>query len=423
MSKKTNKKRTVIILGAGASVEFLSKYQNSYLNTERLTYILSKDLTEFYNFLKEFYDEKNIFWIKDFILEIVYSLRKYFGDNYNFEDIVHLVDIIVDIYITTHRTVRNSKSSFFTIYSSLIDFFRGSVDPYLGGILYKFPEVLRFFILDYICAHHYPCFKHYPNKADLEMWKNFILKILENYNLSIFSLNYDSLLYEIIADINNNKEYYIDTGVDIEKLAIHNGCEKLDLERIRNAQNVFIPLHGSVHFVPDLDSVTFCRDCSYASKKRRGIGASLKRKQDGTSDYNQIMITGLSKFDAVAKEPFSTFYMRLTKDIIEAERIIIIGYGGADKHLNMLLKASYCTIKEFHYVTKLDDDIYLDNISLLGHLDWEEFWFCREFLPENCFHEENSNLKITDKIFMKEKCFIYPKGTKYFLKNIDRIFN
>jgi len=410
--------KTVVILGAGASTEFLAEYQESPLSTQRLTYILSKNLHLFWDYLQDFYDEKEIFWLRDLWFELIASLRKFFGDNYNFEHIIHLGDIISDIYVSKNSVVYVGKESLISnIYLVLVDFFGGKVDSYLGQILFSLPEILRYFILDYICDYHYPSFKYSHYKDDYEIWKNFLIKFAYDGPLSIFSLNYDSLLYEIIANINKSGKCYIETGVDIEKLALENGSEVMDLDRIKNAKNVFIPLHGSVHFVPEIGSVRFCRNCKYAKKERRGRAVSRKTKQDGTHDYNQIMITGLSKFDAVAKEPFSTFYTRLVKDIIETDRIFIIGYGGADKHLNMLLKSSYCIAKEVHYITKLED-VYLNNYSLLEHLSWKEFGFCVEFLPDDCFKKESKNLEISDKICIGERCFVYPRGTRYFLKNL-----
>ena len=420
MSSKTNKKtRTVVILGAGASIEFLSNFQDSCLSTQRLTSIIADSIHDFEAYISEFLDKREVFWIKDFLFEITASLRKYFGTTFNFEQIIHVVDIIVDIYASKNSAVRYGKNSLIpNIYLSLIDYFRSGVDSCLGKIFFNLPEILRYYILDYICDHHYPRFKHEADKLDLNLWTNFLLKILEDNNISIFSLNYDSLLYEVVDYFNKNTEHYIDTGIKIEDLALENGVEHLNLTKLINAKNIFMPLHGSIHFVPDHQSVKFCRACSYAKEQRRRISVSRNKRQDGTFDYNQIMITGLSKFEAVAKEPFSTFYIRLIKDIIESSKIFIVGYGGLDQHLNMLLKSAYCYADEFHYITRLPE-IYLNNHSLLEHLDYNEFWFCRNFLPESCFKTENQDIKITDQFLMKDKCYIYSKGTKYFLQNYN----
>ena len=424
IGNNNKKKRTVVILGAGASIEFLLEYQGEVLSTNRLTHIVSEDLHNFIMYLEKFYDSKRLYLIKNFMFGLTASLRKFWGNNYNFEHLVHLVDIITDTYSSINTALSNSKSGFIpNIYLSMIDFFNGIVDPWPGNVLFDFPGRLRNYLLDYICRYHPPKFKNSYGKSDLCLWKSFILDLLKNGGLSIFSLNYDSLIYEVLCEINKSvgikENLYIDTGVEIENLSLYNGCELLNLERIRKAENVFVPLHGSVHFTPSGNGVKFCRDCSYARKKREEIVVSRERKQDGSEDYNQIMITGLSKFDSVSKEPFSTFYLRLVKDIFEANRIVIIGYGGTDRHLNMLLKSPFCSAKEIHYVTILPES-YVDGFSRLGDLSVNEFWFCRNFLPEDCFQVENQDLKITDKIFMKKRCFVYPKGTKYFLKNAKR---
>ena len=148
--KKLNSKRTVIILGVGASVEFLSEYQESCLTTHRLTELLSTNLSSFIEYLKEFYKNDEIFWLKSFMLEINSSLRKFFGNNYNFEHIIYLVDIVVNLYSFKNQAVLYGKNSIIpNIYLSLIDLFQGGVDPYLGKILFNFSEVVRYFILDY----------------------------------------------------------------------------------------------------------------------------------------------------------------------------------------------------------------------------------------------------------------------------------
>jgi len=416
--------KTVIILGAGASVEFFEKYKGNYLSTQALTKALSEDLDDLYNYLitNRIYDEKRIPFIKEFVTEVVLSLRKYFKDTYNFEHIIHIVDILVDIFTSKNLIIRDNKNKLTNnIYLPLLDIFGTKFESYWGDILYYLPVYIRYFILDYVNKFLLK-FRHYYDKTDFEIWKNFLLKLLNEGEVSIFSLNYDILLYEVIAELNkenkNNEKLYIETGVNFEDLALNNGCDILDLEKIKAAKNVFVPIHGSTLFVPENNNVKICRNANWATEERLRIITSMQVTSEGCNDYNQVMITGLSKFDALSKEPFATFYIRLIKDLIEANRIFVIGYSGADKHLNMLLKSSFCNVSEIHNITKLNEKEYgnlLDNLSEHIFSDW------RKFLPENCFKKENLNQIISDKIIMKDGCYIYPKGTKYFLNNLEML--
>jgi len=110
------------------------------------------------------------------------------------------------------------------------------------------------------------------------MWRGFLTELANEGPLSIFSLNYDSLLYEIIANINKTEKFYIETGVDIEKLALTTGSQVINLDKIKNADNVFVPLHGRVHFVPEINSINFCRDCNYARDERKRVAVSHNPK-------------------------------------------------------------------------------------------------------------------------------------------------
>ncbi|ACI94754.1 hypothetical protein OCAR_7656 [Afipia carboxidovorans OM5] len=102
-------------------------------------------------------------------------------------------------------------------------------------------------------------------------------------------------------------------------------------------------LHGSVHMSyshrpatgPFADLVWF-DDPLEARKSANFTGSSLRR-MDGSEVLRTPIVTGLDKLSRLQQRPLPYFYAALTRDVMEADVIYVVGAGLGDLHLNTLL--------------------------------------------------------------------------------------
>ena len=102
-------------------------------------------------------------------------------------------------------------------------------------------------------------------------------------------------------------------------------------------------LHGSVHMSysrgaargPFADLVWF-DDAKEACKSASFSGSGLRR-MDGSQVLRAPIVTGLDKLSRLQQRPLPYFYAALTRDVMEADVIYVVGAGLGDLHLNTLL--------------------------------------------------------------------------------------
>lgn len=100
-------------------------------------------------------------------------------------------------------------------------------------------------------------------------------------------------------------------------------------------------LHGSIHMgFPLLQ--TDIELAWYPSKsdaiKRSEFSGSPHSKMDGTGIQRSPIITGLNKLERLQQMPFASYYSGLSRDAIEADIVLILGSGLTDLHLNTWIK-------------------------------------------------------------------------------------
>lgn len=103
-------------------------------------------------------------------------------------------------------------------------------------------------------------------------------------------------------------------------------------------------LHGSVHFgfphppVADVDIGELCWfDDRNQARRHASYGGSGARRMDGSQIQPSAVITGLDKLSRLQARPFASFYAALARDAVTADVIYVIGSGLGDLHLNTWL--------------------------------------------------------------------------------------
>jgi len=368
------KKKSVFLVGAGGSSPFIPN-----LTTEKLTNALL-DPCRWKNIIEKFEEEKkekrnnseiNIGScdVTDILCRIKKLLKnnEFYKDKINFEYLIHLLDK-VSLYYKAHNC-----DEIHNIDTILMDFFQKYEN--LHHYPYSYPctstnpngwEYVPFLARELIIEYILDSWNKIEEKRKEEIKdinREFYSKLLEKHfeSINIYSLNYDPLLYESLSSLKENKRF--ETGFE------DNNENKFDKQKFFQSQNVLAFFHGHVGFVPggnlsenlsgNLNSpmkfyhenykdaqkkrFEYCFPIASTSNPSVGIGAKGMH-------FNRYLITGLDKIDAFSENPFASYIHRISKDISEANSIVLIGTSLNDYHLNSFLVNSLVISKNAEIV-------------------------------------------------------------------------
>jgi hypothetical protein len=166
-------------------------------------------------------------------------------------------------------------------------------------------------------------------------WRN----LAEHTALVAVTLNYDTLI-----------EKALEVGAEAQGFAPINGE---DLYRFDDRPACSAPavmhLHGSIHLgyrhsVFDPDPLRWqytYRDLFWHPDPASALSSwgpsGSDQTQAGRTVIGGPLITGFQKPDKLLIEPLATYYCRLGQRLAEVPRLLLIGYGFGDRHINQLL--------------------------------------------------------------------------------------
>ncbi|GGY53777.1 hypothetical protein GCM10011297_28080 [Bacterioplanes sanyensis] len=167
-----------------------------------------------------------------------------------------------------------------------------------------------------------------------DQFENNLVNFIKNTRSHVATLNYDKLLYNsfIDNDIVTGYDGYLVDGM------LNSGFSPDALERKYDKKyGYYLHLHGSPLFVND------------------GQQTSKLSRNQLTVDRNEasehIVLTHVKHKPSViaASHVLSTYWDYLQFALSEADEIILFGYSGLDKHLNLLLRP-YLTAKSIRVI-------------------------------------------------------------------------
>ena len=174
-------------------------------------------------------------------------------------------------------------------------------------------------------------FTEYSNKAAEEKSNEigrltaFLDDLRKEFEIGIFTLNYDNLFTQACPDLY--------TGFDAS-----NGI--FQPRSIFNRQNweFIYHLHGSIHFsmhqtLHDLHEIKWV-GCLDGYNHRQAVGRNPQTSLEGPEYPTSGIIAGYGKTHQLLRQPFRTFYSQLDRHICEADSFLFLGYGFGDIHLN-----------------------------------------------------------------------------------------
>lgn len=166
---------------------------------------------------------------------------------------------------------------------------------------------------------------------------DFFTRLTDHFDLSVFTLNYDDL-----ADRTGNWFDGFTIPCDPDSTPTPWGFDRRGfIERCHTESKVLLHMHGSTRFGysprGDFDLVKY-DDASKALDSFKYI-----RQSDKTENGNIISGTPIiSGFNKVMKltgnpVPYGYYYQALVAALLQNPRLLVVGYGGADPHINTWL--------------------------------------------------------------------------------------
>jgi hypothetical protein len=162
------------------------------------------------------------------------------------------------------------------------------------------------------------------------------------FNLTVVTLNYDTLIEQALTLTGEHQ--------GLIRVPDEN-VWRLDTKRLHEVreEHMLLHLHGGIHFGGrqyDTDATRFCYEdgfhelywhSSAESARQTMWGHSPPRSQSGRPLEGDRIITGLHKADKILIEPLASYYVEAANRLRRCERLIVLGYGFADFHVNAML--------------------------------------------------------------------------------------
>jgi len=285
----------------------------------------------------------------------------------------------------------------------------------------------------------------------VEINKQFFTSVLESFDtVSIYSLNYDPLLYEATKQIKvNGFKRLGETEHEADK-AFETGFsnnENFNLKSFYRNDSVIAFLHGHIGFVPQggKDGKYFEEDYLNAQKRRisdvaAGRGCYCRKGPKGIH-YNVSITSGLEKFESFYDNPYACYIQRFSKDVMESKYIVFIGSGLGDMHINLFAtnawRLAHGYDKEPQNVLRLrKPEVELRKIIIvtLCQVDGEfRHFLCMTDIGRRLFDlvgkegismyevEVDHSMKNNGYANINRDWFFYSKGTKKFFSEIWEI--
>lgn len=300
-------KRVVVLLGAGASVEYKAP------STAGLTQAIERVVTT----------DK---WTKHTGADAAFAtiksgLQRYLSEPPNFEQIYHIAHELLSMAAPTPGAADEFRPLLYPFMPNNTGISRDA----LRALVDKMAEAI-YAEVSASCAN---------NPLSLGPLTNFISSLRASYITRIYTTNYDDFLLQAAPDLY--------TGFNASPSAAPKRFE-LDIFGNSRDRHAALYLHGSVHMgfaapgpASDIGELLWFDDRKEALKHSSFTGSGI-RQMDGTEFSRTAVITGLDKLSRLQQRPLSHFYSALADDLMRTDVIFVIGSGLADLHFNTWLK-------------------------------------------------------------------------------------
>ena len=312
------KKKLLIVVGAGASVEFdmpsVSNINNSFDKLCNNILSIPSQNISLYKHLKN-------------TIEAYYkSATKPIKTETNFEEILYTA---LNLYSLNNDNKTNPISSFYDFKA----FPKISAFGKTRDVEYNDFKILTSTLIDELLKlFRNKCLNLTSTKPnELQELKCFLDSLQKEFQIGVLTFNYDNIFLSQLNDPN--------TGFD------SNGLFNANSILENKKWNFIYHLHGSVHFdmksnLNGLHNITFNDDLNSVFQQN-----SSGRSGDTTIEEQFVLasniIAGYGKSYQIQKNPYYLFFTDFDKKIYEADALIFAGYGFNDIYVNNIIRESF----------------------------------------------------------------------------------
>ena len=407
--------KTVMILGAGASIPFFSPC----LTTDALTRAVQeknkwKSLLERYTAVMDSGVDE-VHWEP---IQCLIKQARNVNKDLNFEELIEFVDKYSSYAFGDKRLYYLLK--FFKVKLPL------EYDHYWQSWS-RVPLLFRQMIAESI--------EKWDSKyrsADycnlLTKQSEFILEQLQQGATSVYSFNYDDVLPQTVL---------------AGKIPLETGfvCERFNSVKFLQAPSVLAFPHGHAKWTQDDCGIKSFTSISAANRWRLDHLNDPSNAETtplvsalGAYDFNTFLTTGQDKESSFNRNPYCAYYQRIAHDLICADAVIIVGYSLRDPHIDRLL-LNFLELQPTNKVIVIDwrDD----NIDPTEEFTNPESFLHRLFIKHNVTgvpvtdtktlgYKYADQLENTNKVgygFLYPQIWIYKLGYEKFLSEWQTVID
>ena len=351
-----------IVFGAGASVPF---FYNPSLSTKFLTEQIS-DINQWKRIMAKYrqYEADNELVTPDSVRAVIDSILKYIPEA-NFEQIAEVLDKISSYGVESRPDINMMNLQWRVMHE--VAKAPGNLSFLFGPGWRDIPFLLREIIAESILElenNH----KSSNHEELINLQRRFIESVANaSEKTSVLSFNYDDCVINSLEGLGFEKGFENTNSLYLRQL---NPKKLVDAKRV-----VYFP-HGHIKFhFTDNDNVTFWGDSEMANEERwQGVGSSMMGSTitvlpaKYAYNFNTFITTGQTKDDSLNHLPYSAYYQKLACDLLNSNKVYIVGYSFGDDHVNRLLQTFLKINKENKvYVV----DYYTSKITLVNEYETE----------------------------------------------------
>lgn len=253
----------------------------------------------------------------------------------------------------------------------------------------------------------------------IDNFASFFASMRQEYVVRTYTTNYDDFALQAAPDLY--------TGFTVPHASgTYFHFDEQEFWRSWNLDSLF-HLHGSVHFgwpgIMVEQGKSFTELAWFPSRKdallRSSYTGSGVERMDGTSIHRTAVITGLDKLHRLQEIPFNHYYSALARDAVDANVIIVLGSGLMDLHLNSWLAQARRKLPSvpllFVGYWESDEDFY--NASNFDLGDREIYLIHELRIPMPKLRHSGIGATEGWTIFSEDRAAVWHRGFQSFLEN------
>ena len=162
----------------------------------------------------------------------------------------------------------------------------------------------------------------------VDLMRSLFAALSADHDVAVVTLNYDDVIWRCLPTL--------ETGFAADGT--------FEAGRLLNRTDwpCFLHLHGSVHFDMagrggDLHAITWQDDLN-APFQQNAAGRNGVQTTEGLIFPQSAIVAGYGKTQQILRRPFRTYYSELDRLVDQSDALLCLGYGFADDHLNAALE-------------------------------------------------------------------------------------